>query len=319
MGFDELVEQAFKKLKDLGAHKVIKVFEGTGGGYDSGSTSISNRTYFNRIRLKMRVIDSQESNTTIKLFGCHLTTPIMTGAMSHMTEIENEPLQKIAKAMKEVGSLMWVGIAENDQLRRVVEEGAPVVKISKPYDDSQKIIEKITFAEEVGAVAVGVDIDFFYRGMMPFGLMGSKTLDELRDIISTVNIPFVIKGVLSIEDALKAREAGAKAIVVSNHGGSVLDYAAHPLQMLSEITHALGDEVDILVDSGFRRGTDVLKGLALGAKGVLLGTNTLIGLAANGRDGVRDMFLAVTGELRRAMSITGCAELDEITEDILVI
>ena len=89
--------------------------------------------------------------------------------------------------------------------------------------------------------------------------------------------------------------------------------------MLSEITHAVEDEVEILVDSGFRRGTDVLKGLALGAKGVLLGTNTLIGLAADGVDGVRDMFLAVTGELRRAMSITGCATLDEITEDILVV
>jgi isopentenyl diphosphate isomerase/L-lactate dehydrogenase-like FMN-dependent dehydrogenase len=171
----------------------------------------------------------------------------------------------------------------------------------------------------VGAVAVGIDIDFFYRGVMPFGLMGPKTLGELQDIISTVHIPFVVKGVLSSEDAVKAREAGAKTIIVSNHGGSVLDHAAHPLQLLAEITRAVGDEVDILVDSGFRRGTDVLKGLALGAKGVLLGTNTLIGLAARGMDGVRDMFLAITGELRRAMSITGCAILDEITEDILIV
>ena len=95
----------------------------------------------------------------------------------------------------------------------------------------------------------------------------------------------MIKGVLSIEDAIKAREAGVKAIVVSNHGGSVLDHAAHPLQILPEIARTLEGELEILVDSGFRRGTDVLKGLALGAKGALMGMNTLIGLAANGAEG----------------------------------
>lgn len=124
---------------------------------------------------------------------------------------------------------------------------------------------------------------------------------------------------MSTNDAVKAREAGAKAIVISNHGSGVLDHAAHPLQVLPEVANALEDEVEILVDSGFRRGTDVLKGLALGAKGVLLGANTLFGLAANGMNGVRDMFLAITEELRRTMSITGCTNLNEIDEDILYI
>lgn len=319
MDYEELVEKALGKLEALGAHDLIKSFEGTGGGYESGRTSVTNRKYFDQIRLIMRLIDSKEADTTLELFGCHLKTPVMSGAMSHMTEIEDEPLRKVARGLKEVGSLMWVGIATNDQLRRVVEEGGPVVKISKPYADSRKIVEKIAFAEDIGAVAVGVDIDFFYRGMMPFGLMGPKTLGELRDIISTVNVPFVVKGILSIKDAMKAREAGARAIVVSNHGGSVLDHAAHPLQILPEIASTLGGELDVLVDSGFRRGTDVLKGLALGARGVLMGKTTLIGLAANGADGVRYVFQTITHELRRAMSITGCANLGEIAQDILVL
>ncbi|MFQ6094760.1 MAG: alpha-hydroxy-acid oxidizing protein [Candidatus Bathyarchaeia archaeon] len=323
MDYDELVERALKKLEELGNYDQIQRFKGTGGGCESGQTAITNREYFNRIRLKMRLIDSKEADTTLELFGLHLKTPIMSGAMSHMTEIEEEPLRKIAKGLKEAGALMWVGICTNQQLQSIVEEGAPVVKISKPYADDEKIIEKLSFAEDIGAVAVGVDIDFFYGGKRKSSIvmpkpMGPKTLGELRDIISTVDVPFVVKGVLSIDDAIKARDAGAKAIVVSNHGAAVLDYAAHPLQVLPDVVRALEGEVIIFVDSGFRRGTDVLKGLALGAKGVLMGTNTLIGLAANGTEGVRDMFLSITDELRRAMSITGCADLDQITEDILI-
>jgi len=323
MDYNELVERALKKLEELGDYDRIARFKGTGGGCESGQTSITNRGYFNRIRLKMRLIDSKEADTTLELFGRQLRTPIMSGAMSGMANIEKEPLWKIAMGLKEVRSLMWIGICTNQELQSAIEVGVPAIKISKPYADNKEIIEKITFAEDVGAVAVGVDIDFFYGGkrrdttVMPKS-MGPKTLGELKDMISTVNIPFVVKGVLSIDDAVKAREAGAKAIVISNHGAAVLDHAAHPLQVLPDVAKSLEGELDIFVDSGFQRGTDVLKGLALGAKGVLMGTNTLIGLAANGADGVRDMFLAVTNELKRAMSITGCANLDEITEDILV-
>ena len=323
MDYNELVERALKKLEEIGEQDYVKRFKGIGGGCESGQTAVTNREYFNCLRLKMRLIDSKEADTSCEIFGCRLKTPIMSGAMSGMVNIEKDPLRKTARGLKEAGSLMWVGIGTNQELESLVKEGAPVVKISKPYADNEKIIEKISFAEDIGAIAVGIDIDFFYGGkrgdtiVMPKA-MGPKTLAELKDIVSTVNIPFVIKGVLSMDDARKAREAGASAIVISNHGAAVLDQAAHPLQVLPEVAHALGDELTVLADSGFRRGTDVLKGLALGAKGVLMGTNALLGLAANGADGVRDMFLALTEELRRAMSITGCARLDEITEDILV-
>ncbi|MCK4953366.1 alpha-hydroxy-acid oxidizing protein [Candidatus Bathyarchaeota archaeon] len=324
MDYTELVERAIKKLESLGENGRIELFKGIGGGCESGQTSITNRAYFNRIQLKMRLIDSKEADTTLELFGCHLKTPIMSGAMSGMTNLDEKPLQKIARALKEVGSMMWIGICSNTQLQSVVDEEVPVVKISKPYATNEKIIENVTFAEDVGAVAVGVDIDFFYgakRGdrILRRKMMGTKTLNELKDIISTVNIPFVVKGILSTNDAIKAREAGAKAIVISNHGSGVLDHAAHPLQVLPEVANALDGELDILVDSGFRRGTDVLKGLALGAKGVLLGVNTLFGLAANGMNGVRDMFVTITEELRRTMSITGCANLNEIDEEMLII
>lgn len=240
-----------------------------------------------------------------------------------MADIKNKPLVKIAQGLKEVGSIFWMGIGGDDQLRSVIEVGCPTIKISKPYKQTEKVIEKIGTAEEAGAIAVGMDIDFFYGGksgdkVFRKKLVSPKTFEDLEDIISTANKPFVVKGVLSEKDATKARKAGASAIVVSNHAASVLDHSAHPLQMLPQIKEKVGQDLKILVDSGFRRGTDVLKGLALGADGVLLGRNTMVGLAAGGSEGVRDIFRSVTNELKRAMSLTGCINIDNINPEILI-
>ena len=101
MSYEELVERAFRKLEEMGAHDLIESFKGTGGRIKSGRTL--NREYFDRIYLKMRLIDSKEADTTLELFGRRLKTPIMPGAMSHMTELEKEPLRKVAQAMKETG------------------------------------------------------------------------------------------------------------------------------------------------------------------------------------------------------------------------
>lgn len=323
MNYGELVGIALKRLEELGIHDVVASFKGEPRGSESGYTSVTNRKYFERFSFKMRLIDSKWADTSTELFGRHLKTPIMSGAMSGMWNIEKEPLRKIARGLAEAGSMFWVGICSNEELKSVFEENAPVVVISKPWIENEKIIERIGYAEDLGAVAVGVDIDHSFNPKSGDEIrlknqVGPKALGDLKNIISTVSVPFVVKGVLSLEDAVKAREAGAKSIVISNHIGTAIDYAAHPLQILPKVVEVMSDDLLILVDSGFRRGTDVLKGLALGAKGVLMGTNVYIGLAANGVDGVKDMIIAVTDELRRAMSLTGCTNINEITKDILI-
>lgn len=321
--YSEVVEKGIEKLRNLGRNDYIEWFEGKRkGGSETGTTSITNRGFFDLFSLKMKMIDSKEADTSIELFDCSLDTPIMSGAMSGMGNIEKNPMVKIAKGLKEAGSTFWMGIGGNQQLKSAIEEGVPAVKISKPYKDNEKIIKKIGFAEEAGAVAVGVDIDFFYGGKIGDKLirkkqMGPKTLEEIKDIVSTVDIPFVVKGVLSKDDAIKAYKAGASAIVVSNHGAHVLDHASHPLEILPKIVDVLGEEMDLIADSGFRRGTDVLKGLALGARGILLGISTTVGLAAGGSDGVKSIFKSITRELRRSMSLTGCSKIREIDESIL--
>lgn len=136
--------------------------------------------------------------------------------------------------------------------------------------------------------------------------------------MGATKLPFVVKGVLSPEEAEKALAAGAGAIVVSNHGGQVIDYAAHPLEVLPEIKKVIGNRIPILVDSGIRRGSDVMKALALGADAVLAGWALAMGLAADGSQGVSEMLNTLTAELQRIMSVTGCKLLADIDKKVLV-
>ena len=123
----------------------------------------------------------------------------------------------------------------SEQFKEVVETGAPTVRIVKPFRDTQAMIKELKEAEEGGAIAVGTDIDFFYgakRGDKPAApkTMGPKSVEELKRLAGVTRLPFILKGVLSAEDAEKALAIGAGGIVVSNHAGVVIDYAAHPLR-----------------------------------------------------------------------------------------
>jgi 4-hydroxymandelate oxidase len=120
------------------------------------------------------------------------------------------------------------------------------------------------------------------------------------------------------EDALRAVRAGADAIVVSNHGGRVLDYGQASIEVLPEIVSALDDRTDILIDGGFRRGTDILKALALGAKAVLVGRPVCWGLAAAGAEGVARILHTLTTELARTMMLTNVPDVNNVPGSVLV-
>jgi (S)-mandelate dehydrogenase len=127
----------------------------------------------------------------------------------------------------------------------------------------------------------------------------------------------LLKGVLSPADAERAAELGCDAVVLSNHGGRQLDGCVAPLEMLPEARAAVGDACELFIDSGFRRGTDVLKALALGAQGVMIGAATLYGLAAGGEAGARHAIDILTGEIDRALGQLGCRELSELGPQVL--
>jgi isopentenyl diphosphate isomerase/L-lactate dehydrogenase-like FMN-dependent dehydrogenase len=129
--------------------------------------------------------------------------------------------------------------------------------------------------------------------------------------------PLIIKGILTVEDAHRAVDEGADAIVVSNHGGNVLDGDVPTLPVLPEIVEAVGDEIEVLIDSGVRRGTDVVKALALGAKAVLLGRAYVYALLAAGEPGVRHMLELFRQQIDEALAFLGVQSIDELDASLL--
>ncbi|HEY9673325.1 MAG TPA: alpha-hydroxy acid oxidase [Waterburya sp.] len=144
------------------------------------------------------------------------------------------------------------------------------------------------------------------------------TWADLEWLQSLSPLPVVVKGILRPDDAIRAVEHGAKAVIVSNHGGRQLDGAIASIDALSEVVAAVGHKVDVLLDGGIRRGTDVLKALALGAKAVLLGRPVLWGLAVSGEAGVQHVIELLRDEFDLAMALSGCAKLQDIDPSLVV-
>jgi 4-hydroxymandelate oxidase len=210
---------------------------------------------------------------------------------------------------------MGLGVCTSEQVQSVIDLGVPTYVIVKPYRERDRILHKIRDAERRGAIAVGVRTRYEPIGE-PY--VAPMRLQDLREIRGETQLPFIVKGVLSVRDAVRAVEVGATAIVVCHHGGEIIDYAVPPAKLLPAIAKAVeGSGVTLFAGTGLRSGTDVLKALALGAHGVMLGTPLLVALAAAGAAGVRDMVTALSAELQRNMSIAGCAAPEQIDPSIL--
>ena len=144
------------------------------------------------------------------------------------------------------------------------------------------------------------------------------TWTDVEWLRSVSPLPVIVKGVLAPDDAVRAFEHGAGAVIVSNHGGRQLDSVPAPITMLAAIADAVGDRGEVLMDGGVRRGTDVLKALALGARAVLLGRPLLWGLTLGGETGVREVLAHLRGELDLAMALSGCASVSAATRGLIL-
>lgn len=178
---------------------------------------------------------------------------------------------------------------------------------------------------ELANLAMLTDLEIPYK-MGESGLF-AYFLEQLNPALSWADLewlqslsplPLVVKGILRGDDALRAVEHGAKAVIVSNHGGRQLDGAIASIDALSEVVAAVGNKAEVLVDGGIRRGTDILKALALGAKAVLLGRPVLWGLAVGGEAGACHVLELLRDELDLAMALSGCAKLQDVDPSLVV-
>jgi 4-hydroxymandelate oxidase len=323
----EISQRGLERLRELGCEADLVLAAETQAAHRI------NRAYLDRLTFEMRVLDAVEAETRTELFGVTLASPIIGAPLSfgrvlgrlstYGPQYGTGYLEPIAEGLKDAKSLMGLGVTTSEQVQSVMAMGAPTYVIVKPYRERDRILYKMQDAERRGAVAVGIDVDAFYGVRTRYEPVGEPYVApiparELRSIREQMRLPFIVKGVLSVRDALTARDLGASAIVVCHHGGEIIDYATPPLKVLPEIARALaGSNVTILAGTGLTTSTDVLKALALGAHGVMMGTPLIVALAAAGAHGVRDFMVGLEGELRRNLSITGCTSPRQIDSSIL--
>lgn len=288
-------------------------------GYAKKSDEIT-REYFDSILITPRYLDSDLPDAGMDLWGAHFDTPVMTAALSHLHKICDNAMVEFAKGARDSGALHFYGMGEDEELENIVGSGAKTVKIIKPHESDDEVFRRIEHAVCKGAFAVGMDIDhsFSWDGKYDnvMGLpMKPKTTDQLKEFVKASKVPFVVKGVLSVEDAEKSVEAGASAILVSHHHG-MMDYMVPPLMVLPEIVKAVEGQAKIFVDCGIESGADVFKCLALGADAVGVG-RALMGPLAEGSKGVTETINRINTELKVIMARTGAKTLKDIDPSVL--
>ena len=287
-------------------------------------SNIITEKYVDSILIEERLIDSVKADLKTILFDETFSMPVMTPAFSHLGQMNGRDktgLEEYSIAAKECNILNFCGMMENDMFQKIVDTGAKTVRIVKPYADNGKVKDQIAFAKEAGAFGVGMDIDHIF-GMTGYDVvvgeeMAAQTFDMLKSYVDSVDIPFVVKGVLSVTDAVKSADIGAKSIIVSHHHGR-LPYAVPPMMILPEIKEALkGRDVKIIVDCGIASGADVYKALALGADAAAVGRSMMPHLESGGVKGVTDFLKNIGDELRFIMSCTGFKNVADIDPSAL--
>ncbi len=303
-------------------------------GIGQGLSYINNIKALSIYRLRTRLITAHEDPLVETTFlGKKISMPVLGASMSGLSYVSNITEEDFAFNILEgcrlAGTLGFTGNTSRDYkihpaiiaLERVNGHG---VNIFKPQSQ-EVLLGLIKQSEKENAVAAGVDIDG--AGSVNFTIAGKpvfrKTIDELRELKKSTKLPFIVKGIMCTEDALAAIEAGVDVIGISNHGGRVLDSTPGVAEVLPGIVEAVrrtrkGRKAVITADGGVRTGFDVVKMLALGADFVLVGRPLAREAVPNGAAGVKRILEYFKEDIRKAMIMTSCNTLKDITEEILV-
>lgn len=300
------------------------------GAKGIGDTAIRNYDKWKEIRVNMDTIsENRPVDTSLELFGREFKYPFFAGPVGavqmHYGDCYNDMTYNdlLVNACAKYGIAAFTGdgmdseimVAATKAIRHADGCGVPTVK---PWN-MDTIREKMDLVNQSGAFAVAMDIDAaglpFLRNFNPPA--GSKTVEELREIIGMTKAPFIVKGVMTVKGALKAKKAGASAIVVSNHGGRVLDQCPATAEVLSDIAAAVDGSMKILVDGGIRSGADVFKALALGADAAIIARPFVTAVYGGGEEGVRSYIEKIGSELEDTMKMCGVSSLKEINADCI--
>lgn len=300
------------------------------GAKGVGDTAIRNYQKWQEIRVNMDTLhENRPVDTSMELFGKTFKYPFFAGPVGAVNLHYSDKYDDLSYNNVLVDACAKAGIAAftGDGTNPKVMEGAVAaitaaggmgVPTVKPWN-MEIIQEKMEMVKKSGAFAVAMDVDAaglpFLKNMTPPA--GSKTVEELQAIAELAGLPFIVKGIMTRKAALKAKDAGAAAIIVSNHGGRVLDQCPATAEVLDDIVEAVGGRMKIFVDGGIRSGVDVFKALAMGADGVLIARPFVTAVYGGGAEGVQCYVEKIGAELADTMAMCGAFTLSDISRDMI--
>ena len=337
MNYNEVLQNA-RKCIDSSKCKACPVCNGLAcrntipgpGSKGVGDTAIRNYQKWQEIRVQMDTLhENVPVDMSVELFGRKFSYPFFAGPVGavelHYSDAYDELTYNkiLVSACADNGIAAFTGDGLNPQVMvgatdAVAAAGGLGIPTVKPWN-LPLIKEKLELVKKSGAFAVAMDVDAaglpFLKNMQPPA--GSKSVEELTEIVKEAGIPFIVKGVMTVRGALKAHAAGAAAIIVSNHGGRVLDQCSATAEVLEEICHAVGGGMKVLVDGGIRSGVDIFKALALGADGVVIARPFVTAVYGGAEEGVKVYIEKLAGELEDTMKMCGAEKLSDITRDMV--
>lgn len=301
------------------------------GAKGIGDSAIRNYNAWKEIRVNMdTLVENGPVDTSFNLFGQDFKYPFFAGPVGAVNlhygdKYNDENYNNVlvsACAANGIAAFTGDGVDANVMVqatKAIKSVGGIGIPTVKPWN-MDIITQKMELVKESGAFAVAMDVDAaglpFLKNLQPPA--GTKSVEELTEVIALAMRPFIVKGVMTVKGAEKAVKAGAAGIIVSNHGGRVLDQCAASAEVLGEIASAIkGSGVKILVDGGIRSGADVFKAIALGADGVVIARPFVVSVYGAAEEGVKAYVDKIGGELADTMQMCGAHDLSEITEDMI--
>ena len=306
------------------------------GATESETTMRRNRLAFDRLAFRPRIlVDVSKIDRSITFLGHDMRIPVILAPIGGLQNFDPEGGVAATKAAGEFGTLHVLSSATLPTLEETAaasdQDKIYQLYIRGDWEWTKDMIDRVKQAGYKG-LCITVDSAIYSRRERPMisrwsvdatrgpqdrSWAASVTWDSIDRIKEYANLPFILKGIATVEDAELAVQHGVNVIWISNHGGRQLDYGQGALDMLPKIVEVVGDKAEIILDGGIQRGTDVLKALALGAKAVAIGKLQGWGMAADGKDGVVRVLEILEEEIRVSMGLLGITSIDQLNDSYL--
>jgi isopentenyl diphosphate isomerase/L-lactate dehydrogenase-like FMN-dependent dehydrogenase len=300
------------------------------GAAETKATFHRNPRAFQQYLFRQKIFhEVSDPDISIELLGHKLPLPAITAPVGSFSLIGKDAEREVAEGTDRAGAMMFVSQAAKFNLHEWRNaDKSPLVFMAYMNRGKQEVQEYAKAAEDLGFAAVGITMDTAkpvkIGDEVPLSTKDGKprkghksTPKDIEWLKQLVKIPVVVKGIMGADDARIAVRAGADVLVVSNHGGRILDFNRSALEALPEVVDAVPARVSVLLDSGIRSGGDIVKAMALGAKAVLIGRPVAWGVGAFGARGVERVFHVLAEEMQRVLVMTGVARARDVSKAIL--